>query len=639
LSPDAGAQYKNRGATLMRRVVAAATGVVVALLLVGREAGAVARPRMRGVIEGYYGRPWSFGTRRTVIRFLGRQGLDTFAYAPKNDDFHRLRWREPYPQATLRELERTVRVSRRAGVRFVYALSPGLDICYSCRADQRSMQTKLRQLARIGVRDFALLLDDTPLALSDPRDVATYHGTHPAALARAQAALANGTARWLRRERLGRLAFLVPTVYAGFACTPYHRVLATALARRIPVAWTGSGVFSPTIATRHVRAYARCVGHPVVLWDNFPVNDTVLSNNLHLGPLTGREAGVPAALAGYLLNPMTQGHASLVPLATAAAFLRRPRAYDPEHAWRRALTTVGRAPALSVLAEQTRSSALDLDDARKLADIVGLVEATYDGADWRAAVDALQTEEERQASAAVALPRELGGTALGAEIAPWVSELGRHAERGLEAVALLRAMRPALVGVVVSGSGGVVEMRGTARAMDVESAVALGESFATEAAAVTARVGQPDVAGYLRCLGDFLGPTIRFCPEFGLNVHGKALFLFVGGPTSIEIVSDRNVHDRLVLLAARLYESWLLRRAPGADALQIRIGETHVAPSRDGRFATRITRPGAGGVRVVVSTRAGESTAVVVAPGGAAHFRAGERVSARRAPRSRRAHP
>ncbi len=597
----------------MRRVAVTAAAVIATLLLVRPEAGA-GRPRMRGVIEGYYGRPWAFGARRTVIRFLGRQGLDTFAYAPKNDAFHRLRWREPYPATIIRELERTVRASRRAGVRFVYALSPGLDICYSCPADWRRLQAKLRQLARIGVRDFALLLDDTPLALSDPRDVAAYHGAHPAALARAQAVLTNRTARWLRRERLGRLAFLVPTVYAGFACTPYHRVLATALARRIPVAWTGSGVFSPTIATQQVRAQARCVGHPVVLWDNFPVNDTVLSNNLHLGPLTGRDAGVPAALEGYLLNPMTQAHASLVPLATAAAFLRRPRAYDPERAWRRALAVVDRAPALAVLAEQTRSSALDLDDARELADIVGRVEATYDGADWLPAVDALEAEEARQAAAAAALPGELAGTALGAEIAPWVSELARHAARGLEAVALLRAMKPAPVALVVSRSGETVEVRGTARAMDVESAVTLGESFATEAAAVATRVAQPDIAGYLRCLDDFLGPTIRLCPEFGLNVHGKALFFFIGGATGVEIVSDRNVHDRLIVLAARRYGDWLARRTPGSDALQIRIGETRVVASTDGRFAARIARPDAGDVRVVVSTAADERTAVAVAP-------------------------
>jgi hyaluronoglucosaminidase len=601
-------------------------------MLVAAPAGAGARrPRMSGVIEGYYGRPWEFGARRTVIRFLGHQGLDTFAYAPKNDEFHRLRWREPYPPAVLRQLERTVGVSRRAGVRFVYGLSPGLDICYSCEGDRRSLYAKLRQLARAGVGDFALLLDDTPPTLSHPRDVATHGGADATALARAQAALANRTARWLRRGGVGRLAFLVPTLYSGTECTPYHRTLAAALARGIPVAWTGSGVFSPTIATREVRAQERCVGRPVVLWDNFPVNDTVLANNLHLGPLTGREGGVPGALAGYLLNPMTQAHASLVPLATAAAFLRQPRTYDPERAWRRALADVGGASSLAVLAEQTRSSALDLDDARALAGIVDRIEATYEGADWLPALEALEAEEAGQAAAAANLPAELAGTALGREIAPWVAELGHHAARGLDAAALLRAMKPAPVRVAVSDSPGVVAVEGVVRGPDAELAVALGESFATEAGVVAARVARPDVAGYVACLGDFLGPTIRFCSEFGLNVHGKALFFFIGGPMSIEIVSDRNVHDRLVLLTARRYESWRSRRGPGADALRIRIEEMRVAPSRDGGFAARIARGGAGAIRVVVSTGAGESTAVAVAPGGAARFRVREALSTRRA--------
>ena len=41
--------------------------------------------RLRGVVEGYYGRPWPHAARRDVIRFLGTHGLNTFVYAPKND--------------------------------------------------------------------------------------------------------------------------------------------------------------------------------------------------------------------------------------------------------------------------------------------------------------------------------------------------------------------------------------------------------------------------------------------------------------------------------------------------------------------------------------------------------------------------
>ncbi len=51
---------------------------------------------MRGVVEGFYGPPWSHAERLSLLGWLARQGLDTYVYAPKNDVHHRRRWREPY---------------------------------------------------------------------------------------------------------------------------------------------------------------------------------------------------------------------------------------------------------------------------------------------------------------------------------------------------------------------------------------------------------------------------------------------------------------------------------------------------------------------------------------------------------------
>ena len=210
--------------------------VLAALAAVLSVAGgsAVARgPALRGVVEGYYGRPWSGPARRDVIRFLGAHGLTTFLYAPKNDEFHRARWREPYPGDELRDLRKTARVARRAGVRFIYGLSPGLDICYSCAEDGDALGAKLDQLRRAGVRRFALLLDDTPARLTDARDVAVHGGEDEAALARAQAALANRTARRLKGRGRARLELVVPTIYWGTECRPYLEELGRHLGSRM----------------------------------------------------------------------------------------------------------------------------------------------------------------------------------------------------------------------------------------------------------------------------------------------------------------------------------------------------------------------------------------------------------------------
>ena len=56
-----------------------------------------AAPIERGVIEGFYGRPFSHEQRLGLIRFIGAHGFNCYAYAPKNDPLHRERWRDPYP--------------------------------------------------------------------------------------------------------------------------------------------------------------------------------------------------------------------------------------------------------------------------------------------------------------------------------------------------------------------------------------------------------------------------------------------------------------------------------------------------------------------------------------------------------------
>jgi hyaluronoglucosaminidase len=558
---------------------------------------------LRGVVEGYYGRPWSGEARRDVIRFLGHHGLNAFVYGPKNDPYHRDRWREPYPADALADLRLTAAVARRSRVRFIYALSPALDVCYACDDDFAALTAKLAQLAQARIRRFALFFDDAPETLRHPEDVARYGGSDAAALARAHADLLNRVERWLRRRRLPHLALMIPTAYSGTACLPYHAALAAGLRRRrLPVGWTGPGVFATRITAPDARARRACLaGHPVVLWDNFPVNDGVLSNTLHLGPLAGRDAELPGALAGYLLNPMTQPHASLVGLGTAAAYLRRPHRYDPDKAWRAVLAELDPSGGLAVLAEQTRGSPLDdpdYGDAAALAAAVAQVEAQWPSADWDAAVTELEAEERRQSTAPDTIAAHLGGTPLAAEIAPWVAELATHSHEGLIAVQLLRAMKPGFAGLDVGP-----EML-TGRVVPPDAALA-----AALAPAVTGSRPRSDLAAYVTCLGDILGADIRLCPEFGLNVHGKGLYFVPFDFGDIRLITGRNVHEQLIAFVAARYRDWAPRQN-GTPALMLHANGSTVPLGADGTFA--VTRQPGLAVELVVSTPAGDATSARV---------------------------
>ena len=51
---------------------------------------------LSGVIEGFYGPPWSQAERAALFAQMAAWGLDTYLYCPKDDLHHRAVWREPY---------------------------------------------------------------------------------------------------------------------------------------------------------------------------------------------------------------------------------------------------------------------------------------------------------------------------------------------------------------------------------------------------------------------------------------------------------------------------------------------------------------------------------------------------------------
>ena len=564
---------------------------------------------LRGVVEGYYGRPWSGEARRSVIRYLGARGMNAFVYGPKNDPYHRDRWREHYPDDQLADLRDTAAAARRARVRFIYAISPGLDICYACDEDFDALTDKLEQLARARVRHFAIFFDDGPVMLTRSEDIERYGGSDEAALARAHADVVNRTDRWLRGRGHHGLAFMIPSAYSGTTCLPYHAALAGALRRKLPVGWTGPGVFAPTLTGAEASVRRDCLdGHPVILWDNFPVNDGVLSNTIHLGPLVGRDPTLPGELAGYLLNPMTQAHASLIGLGTAAAYLRHPKRYDPEAAWRRALSDLDDSGGLAVLAEQTRDSPLsdpDYDDAHALAVALADLEASWDAAEWMPGVDALEAEVRRQAAAPGTIAAHLGDTPLGREIAPWVAELAAHAAQALDAVRLLRAMKPGFPSLTARVTGTTLAVSGVAAPPDAALADTLAPAF-------DLAPPHPDIGEYVRCLGNLLGADIHLCTEFGLNVHGKGFYLVPFDIKDVRLISGRNGHQRLVQFVGERHRAWAGRQQAGGGALSLTLDGAPVAVAADGAFAVTTPLPPGGTARLALATAAGDLTTIPV---------------------------
>src|SRR5688572_9534379 len=109
---------------------------------------------LSGVIEGFYGLPWSFPERSELFDWMAEWGLNTYLYAPKDDLKHRAVWREVYTAAEAEQLAQLIKASRRHNLRFVYALSPGLDIQYKEARDIENLQTRFEQLLALGCEHF-----------------------------------------------------------------------------------------------------------------------------------------------------------------------------------------------------------------------------------------------------------------------------------------------------------------------------------------------------------------------------------------------------------------------------------------------------------------------------------------------------
>jgi hypothetical protein len=275
-----------------------------------------------GVIEGFYGPPWSHQDRLDVIRFMGDVGLTTYYYAPKDDPFHRQRWREPYPTDRWAELGELVDTARARGVRFVYAISPGGSMVYADTGDYGTLLQKLVAIASLDVEDFALFLDDVPPTLEHEADRAAYE-----TLADAHADLTNRLHADLRTT--GASLALTPTTYTNaWGDREYLRRLGQLTAREVPFFWTGVDVAAPRITALQAREWASLIGRPPLVWDNYPVNDFARWRPF-LGPIRHRASDLPSQVTGILSNPMNEAHASMIALATLAVYAEDPAEYDP----------------------------------------------------------------------------------------------------------------------------------------------------------------------------------------------------------------------------------------------------------------------------------------------------------------------
>jgi protein O-GlcNAcase/histone acetyltransferase len=287
---------------------------------------------LAGVIEGFYGQPWTPVERLELFDWMAGWGLDTYLYAPKDDLKHRAVWRELYSAPEAAALGEVIGACKQRGIRFIYALSPGLDIRFGSQTEMSRLKGRFEQVLALGCRHFALLFDDIPDRMAAGK------GKGRGWFASAQCRVANALFRWTRQRSRDARFLLCPTPYCGrmaerkLGGEGYLSTLGRELLPEIDVFWSGPEIISREITAAHVRELRNILRRKPVIWDNLHANDYD-GRRFYCGPYSGRSLELRGEVGGLLSNPNNEFALNYVPLRTLAQFAHCAGAWDARQAY------------------------------------------------------------------------------------------------------------------------------------------------------------------------------------------------------------------------------------------------------------------------------------------------------------------
>ncbi|RWS29244.1 protein O-GlcNAcase-like isoform X1 [Leptotrombidium deliense] len=266
-----------------------------------------------GVVEGFYGRPWTTEQRKDLFSKMKNLGLNTYMYAPKDDFKHRAYWREPYSVEEAEQLTGLIQAAKKYEIEFVYALSPGLDITYSNPKEVACLKRKLEQVKQFGCEAFALLFDDIEPEISETDKEIFQSFGH------AQVAVTNEV-----YQSLGQPKFLFcPTEYCAARAVPnvqnseYLNTIGSKLIHDINIMWTGNKVISKVITVQSIEELSEVLKRQPVIWDNLHANDYD-QKRIFLGPYSGRSTSLIPHINGVLTNPNCEFEPNFIAIHTLA---------------------------------------------------------------------------------------------------------------------------------------------------------------------------------------------------------------------------------------------------------------------------------------------------------------------------------
>lgn len=378
----------------------------------------------RGVVEGFYGTPWSHEVRLSLIDFYGKFKMNSYLYGPKDDPYHSCpNWRLPYPEKEAQNIKELVEACKRNRVDFVWAIHPGQDIKWN-EEDYNNLVNKFNMMYDFGVRSFAIFFDDI-----------SGEGTNPTK----QVGLLNRLNTDFVKAK-GDVSSLIvcPTDYSKLWANPTPQgslaIYGKTLDPSIQVFWTGDVVCSDVTKETMDWVNSR-IQRPAFFWWNYPVTDYV-RNIILQGPVYGLETSLtPKDLCGLVSNPMEHGEASKLALYGVADYTWNMKDYNPIDNWERGL-----AELTPEVKDAYRTFAIHSADTETgyRRDESWETETFRIGTYTEKQFNTLLKEFEKIEKVPAEMEEGCANKALLDELRPWLTEFGKLGTRGKKTLELIK---------------------------------------------------------------------------------------------------------------------------------------------------------------------------------------------------------
>ncbi len=275
-----------------------------------------------GIIEGFFGRSWSWADRKSYAKFLALNEFNFYIYAPKDDVYLRKSWQQDWPsevKQNLIDLRNTYGANK---IDFGIGLSPYEIYIDNTRDNRSRLIERVKQINELSPDILCLLFDDMRGDIPD--------------LASLQIDYMHMVADATHAKRI----IFCPTYYSFdlvlekvFGSMPknYWEDLNKHLDKKVDIFWTGEKVCSTEYSIHHLAEVEMLLGRKPFLWDNYPVNDSALKSNLlQLRAMNQSHSQIQHRVSGHALNPMNQPWLSQLPLASLPCAYHEQHNYQPE---------------------------------------------------------------------------------------------------------------------------------------------------------------------------------------------------------------------------------------------------------------------------------------------------------------------